>query len=376
MFRLLTFAVVALCSALLLPPEASATAQFSGHVFDSDGHPVAGANVRAGYNTFVPFSWLFLTAGQAITAADGSYEIDDLSAQPPAFSYWIVASAAGRTMSVYANHPCYWPEGCLGSFQMQGVVDSVQPPASGLDFTLRHAVEISGRVSVAATDTPISYALLTLLHHESGTYIYPGVDAAGHYDITGLQPGSYTAFVEPGSDDLISQAYAGFDYDASMDQEQVDAGTTLLPLAEGQSAVADFALHAASHISGTLTSALDGAPITSDISVHRVDAPDGTYRTVGSGTGAYSIKLAQGSFDIRFDKDDWWTPYFTTQPISVGTGESVTGIDVQLMPRNAFEGQVTDAATHQPVAGARVLAGPESIIGVLPQVTAISDASG
>src|SRR5205085_10292807 len=103
-------------------------------------------------------------------------------------------------------------------------------------------------------------------------------DNNGDYTASGLFPGTYQVeTVAPwGSPDLLGQIYAGHDYDDTFPQGSMAALGDVVTVDEGQALTGiDFNLNTGGFISGTTTSAVNGAFVSIRISVRRIQPFDG-----------------------------------------------------------------------------------------------------
>jgi carboxypeptidase family protein len=373
-----------LCAALLATSvlvHAGTLPFFSGHVTDSQGNPVVGATVQAGYIGFLA-GWYFATDGQGTTDQQGAYAITVLDSANLGGQYVLVVQASGYVLTVYPNLYCT-DNTCLENPSLP-----VTAPQSIIDFTLLRSASISGNVTRTDTNTPVANAQLDARTTTTG-YIGYGpelnTDASGNYTFNDLPPGTYVLSIQPTLPPLLKQTFSQHDYDDTLNPIY-DAIT----LQEGQNFTgADFPLHLGSTISGTLTSTIDSDSVSAYVTVARIDpnAVSG-YVFVSGSTGAYMTDLlAPGSFYVQFGKDDDYFPLFYKQTsdeaqaqiVSLSLGQQLTEIDAQLTPVRTISGVVTDATTTAPMQGVAVHVGTYSgfIFQILSdQADAVTDASG
>lgn len=381
-------------SALVCCANASATSYFSGTVTDTLNQPIAGATVIAGHQTF-SFVQPFVIDGQAMTDAQGQYAITTL-APDSSGAYVVAARATGYVTVLYPDLPCYSGEPLCLDLAPLGA--PVAPPIANANFQMTRPGTISGHVSRVDTNAPVS-TLLTLARTDGADYPY-GItvssDSNGDYTVSAF-PGSYhaeTTGASAGSPGLFDQIYAGHDYDSTYPPDAMTSLGDAIAVAEGQNVTGiDFPLNTGGFFTGNLTSALNGAAVTTGISVHRLQpvdsgvdyVPVATSADYGSpNPGSYmSIPLAPGVVKVYFGDNDAFVPqYFPGAPdesqaqevIIVG-GQIVTGIDAVLTPLQTIAGNVFDLATNNPLPGNLVHVGFD-FAGPQIQASALSDASG
>lgn len=356
-------------SAVLLPVDADATSYFSGTVRDSHGKPIAGALIQAG----TAASFAFVVAGQATTDQLGDYAITSLDTSNES-SFELMATAQGRVSVIYPNLYCTDPSCLMALFQMSPI-----QPASGVDFTLPLGASISGHVTESDTKAPVATVSVHGQTSTAGDVGSPSAtcDATGAYALSNLPPGDYTlqTFATTG---FVAQAYAGHDLD-----DTLNPADDVVTLHEGQVVSnVDFALDRGATLSGLLTSALNGAPVTAQVALSRIgaNAVPG-FVSVAVGTGQYQSELlAPGSFHVQFSRSDDYIPLFYphagsdagAEPVSLAAGELRNGIDAQLTPTRSIAGRVSDASSGQPLQSVAVHAG--SYGGFIPVLQAFSDA--
>jgi|GEM_PF-6754887 len=339
--------LAALLAAVMLSSAHAATS-YSGHVYDTHGQALAGVTVLAGDVFPVVFGFEFRVAGETTTAADGSYVIADLPAGPFE-SHILAASGTGVGTLIYPDHPCYTGRSCLDSLTSNAY--AIAAPVAAADFALPHSGSISGNV---AAGVPIVWGGEPLRVYRAGSphmQLFPL--PSSHYTLDGLWPGSYVVCVNRAVEqDLLGQCNGGLDFD-SLSEGDVAAGAEPIEIAESASAIADFALHPASHIKGNVVSAIDGALMASAIDARHVDGSNPDPQRLDEVVGPYSLSVAPGSFEIVFSLDDYFVPL--TLPVNVGAEQDVV-LDAPVVPRATMAGTLVDAQTHAPLVGVRVVA--------------------
>jgi hypothetical protein len=85
---------------------AQSPAYFSGHVMDSQGNPIAGATIQAGFVGLVFAGWSYVVDGQATTNAQGDYAITTLDSANTSGQYVLVSQTPGYVLTVNPNLYC------------------------------------------------------------------------------------------------------------------------------------------------------------------------------------------------------------------------------------------------------------------------------
>ena len=194
--------------------------------------------------------------------------------------------------------------------------DPVDPPELG---------SISGEVTDAETGEGIANATV------AGDGLSATTDAEGEYTIEDVEEGSY---------DLVASA-EGYE----------DSDPVTVPVGEGEDVTdVDFALEALpGSISGTVES--DGSPLEGAI----VTANGLSTETASN--GSYTIvDVPPGDYTVTADHEDHEAD---SQPVSVGPGDDVTGVDFDLEPLpGSISGTVL--GDGEPLEGATVTANGHS----------------
>ncbi len=338
-------AVVAslLVVALMLFPSGSALADaspyatISGRVTDVQGNGLPGITVSASLG------------GSAVTGADGRYLISWVDPGDHDVSFY---EAAGGPVTSRNLVPLKY--GQRTPFDQAVAVQVKAGEArDGIDAQLH----VGGTVTGTITDpqgNPVAGIGVIL----EGTALSASSDAAGHYAITNAEPGSYFVRVEPSADSgYLPQNYGGVPTSGltglpplppaprtlNYAPVVVVAGATTTPI--------DVQLVSAGAITGTVTDD-QGRPLAG---VHVDVAPPGmeivrndwTVITTDT-TGAYRIdQLVPGTWHVLFTapgyaRQDYGAPGGVGRPINVGSGQTVTGIDVRMPVAGQISGIVTD----------------------------------
>ncbi len=238
----------------------------SGLVFDVDlalapAGALSGAVTDAGTgDPLSAFLDLYSNAGTFLdsvaTGPDGSYELADL----PAGTYYLSAEAADHRSEVYDDVPC---EGSCNVTAGTPLLVSAGHTLSGIDFALDEPGAISGTVTVDPSGDPVSGGNVSV-YDESGSFVasaYTQTD--GSYRVGALPGGSY--FVRASGNNLTYETtYQPEIYDdvPCPNTCDVTAGTPVTVSYNGTTSGIDFALLRLGTISGTVTDASSGAPVS------------------------------------------------------------------------------------------------------------------
>ncbi len=225
---------------------------------------------------------------------------------------------------------------------------------------------ISGKVTEASgAKNPVDNIEVTVL--EAGSELdeagFSATLANGEYTVSGLAPGTYKVkFSEPdGSVNFAFQYWEG--------QSSFTAAEELVIASEGEAKKnVDAALRIGGTIRGEVTNP-DGQPVKG-ATVFAYSGPGEFEGFVGSAetgaSGEYIInRLATGSYKLLIiapAESDLVSQYYANKrsfvqatPISINVEETKTE-NVTLQAGGEISGRVTDSVTHNPIAGAAVVA--------------------
>ncbi len=231
---------------------------------------------------------------------------------------------------------------------------------------------ISGTVRDAATGLPVADVLVVIHNSNSVEVCSEWTSSAGVYSCAGLAAGSYyvrtSVWASSASRGYVDELYDGVA--CPFETCPVTSGTPVPVTAGALTTGIDFSLAPGGRISGTVTDAATGLPLSS--------AAVTIYRASGSsvasgytdGTGVYTSEggLPSGNFYARtsnsrgyFDEvyADLSCPSGACSvtdgtPIGVTAGVTTAGIDFALAPGGRVGGTVTDAVTGMPLSGVQV----------------------
>ncbi len=224
---------------------------------------------------------------------------------------------------------------------------------------------IEGTVTDALTGEPLGatvelyrtdYTLLWSVH----------TDSTGGYSLTGLPAGSYliltkaAGYIIEAYDDILCHPQRGCDMSPEITRITVTEGSTTSGI--------DIALHPGATITGRMTSATTGEPISITLVIYD---PVARYlvETFSSLTGEYASGLMPaGTYYVRTESqehqnelyDDVPCPlqigcdWFDGTPIEFDWGQAIGGIDLALDRLGAISGTVSQRTTGEPIEGAMI----------------------
>lgn len=123
----------------------------AGRLVDADGRPVAGANLRLGYQLMEPQPTMMETATLAVTGADGAFAFESINLEMPN-NYWVVFDSHDG-----ANEQRPLPKHRIA-------INAKTPMPVEMRLPAVHAA--SGRLLDAKTAEPVAGVLVRALMHE------------------------------------------------------------------------------------------------------------------------------------------------------------------------------------------------------------------
>ncbi len=342
-----------------LPHLASVT----GTVLGDDNQPLTSFGVEveavdsAGY-----------LAGSGGVDAEGNYELGPL----PLGTYFLIASAQGYFSELYAGITC--GANCLDSASSATTISvTTVGEVSTANFHLHALPPVLGQVTDAVTNSPVANVLIAAsvmppaqFSNVSSAY----TDQSGNYTLANVPPGTYYVWAQSATH--VDQVYPNLPCES--DQYSFFgcnvSGAILLTIADGVTPPHfNFSLAPSGIIEGKVTvDAGPGSDLVASASINLYNAagalvdvsfPDGTGHYVFNDRppGTY---FAQSTAISSYMAQTWQTidctePCAATlgTPIVIGTGNTVSGIDFNLVQLDAFVGRVTDA-NGLPIGGAIV----------------------
>ena len=222
---------------------------------------------------------------------------------------------------------------------------------------------ITGTVTAAATGTPLSGVTVRVYNESGGSVTGVTTDASGVYITSALVAGSYRVrtFDSLG---YIDEAYDNVPCVGCSST----TGTLIAVTAGATTSGINFGLSAGGRITGTVTDAATGAPL-SGVGVD-VYTEGGSYVTYGytDASGVYLpyAGLSTGNYRVRtFNSLAYLNEAYDNVPcnncsatigtlIAVTAGATTSGINFGLAAGGRITGTVTDATTGAPLSGVSV----------------------
>jgi alpha-tubulin suppressor-like RCC1 family protein/uncharacterized surface anchored protein len=313
------------------------------YIYDGDGDYVAQCNLDA--------SGTYVKAG----LETGSYFVFSTN--------WL-----GYIDEVYRNKPCV-TGGCT-AIVTTGTPVNVTAGATtgGIDLDLVKPGTVTGTVTNAVTGAPIANVTVTIYRADGTSAGSATTNASGVYTRSGLVPDTYYA---------RTSNSAGYVDEQYMDQACPAAACppplTATPVTVANGATTsgiDFALTPAGSISGTVTDAGSGAPL-SGVTVTIYSAagtsigsattnPSGAFTRTGLAPGTYYVRTSNSLGYIDELYSDLPCPVGTCPPFAAGASVAVTAgtatsdISFALALGGTVTGSVTDATSGAPLANVSV----------------------
>lgn len=244
---------------------------------------------------------------------------------------------------------------------------------TGIDGALPQSGTIRGTVTAASDDSPIQSIEVCAFrgHQEEGRCLF--TSAAGTYEFTGLDAGSYavrfrpgTPFgpgAEPSDPDYLTQWYSDQATRADAEPLVITPGSVIEEV--------DAEMVTGSRISGTITGPGD-VPIPSGYACAVPGGDEEERCGFADKTGSYVIHgLAIGNYKVRFGANPtgggagWLAEFWNNKPTATAADEvEVLGgvteeVDAELQSAGAIAGRVTVAATGAPLSEAFICAIPD-----------------
>jgi hypothetical protein len=242
--------------------------------------------------------------------------------------------------------------------------------------------EVSGKVTSASSHAGIEH--VEVLYYKVGSedhefYKLETTGSSGDYSAA-LAAGEYTIeFVPPSGLDYAVQYYKDKLSSAAADRVSVE---------EGKKVVASAELTRSNSISGAVTSAAsDGELDGIEVTAYEAHAPNAAVKTADTdGFGKYELQgLPRGEFVLGFrpalGSGLNYAPQFYRESARFGEATTISlgeaehqEFSAKLLKGGSISGAVTDASTHQPLAGIIVYAIAAG--NSLPISAAVTDANG
>jgi hypothetical protein len=326
----------------------------SGTVTDAAGDPVEGICAT-------PFNPTGLTVpegvGAGCTDATGHYTVTDMIAG----SYKITFSdLAARYVDLWAYNAARYEDAAVIEVPFTGAV---------VDVTVQLGGEITGVITDEPTGQPLNAVEACAILHEAATdtrleNLAHCTEGDGSYRVGAIPPGSYK---------VLFQAQDGVHL-SEWANDKPDAGrAAVFTIASGTSLRIDAALARGGRISGVVTDASTGQPLSGVCATVGVfdshsGEPPGQPLNAGctDASGRYTINgLPTGRYHVQFYDPSgvYASEFLRNQPdsykaarVRVAAGKETGGVDAALEAGGVLTGRVTDAVSGAAVADACAVA--------------------
>ncbi len=340
----------------------------SGRVTDSrDGSPIGGVEIISEHKDTDGFFDWGPGYGQALTDSDGRYELMVPSGQVMVQTRFSVPDALVGE--------CYDDVSLALSSYFRSECAEIEVPVlgnvTGINFSLEEGGRIAGSVFDLGISQPVEGLRIEFYLIPDGAdtspymlgYAYTTAD--GSYISRALTPGTYS--VKTLSGVYLDQLWPGVECENRCD---VTGGAPVTISKGTVTSGISFSLEPPARISGVVTDRVTGLPLKSEevVLFDHVGVERAAWYT--DSDGRYSFAVAPGTYFVRAgthwisDYSEWaWDAVACPKwplglcditdadPIVVGDGDSITGIDIALAPAGRIGGTVTDAATGAPLGG-------------------------
>jgi hypothetical protein len=256
------------------------------------------------------------------------------------------------------------------SFGAANVVAIAAAESTTANLRLTLAATVSGSVTDRATAATLAGMRVTA---------YASDGSIAGRALTGSD-GRFAFAVRPGSIRVVVDDPSGIYATLYLPDAESFSAEAAVSAAAGQTMTANASLVRAAHIEGTISDRATGAPLAGiTATAYNADGSTRSFATT-SASGAYSIVVPPGDYRAGASDDALvYLPQFYANALAFGAATvehaitSIGGIDFALVKGARVAGQVTAAASQQPLGGITV--GVYDIAGHLLQ-SAVTDASG
>lgn len=277
----------------------------------------------------------------------------------------------GYVNQLYDGIPCVWIGDCYDVTNGSAIVVPAGQTTSGVDFALELGGRVAGTVTDAVSGLPLA-GFSVGVYDASGRFIWSaGTGSDGTYELDGYL-GTGTYFVRTqNSSGYLNELYDGSPCWTGASGCDVTQGTGVAVTAGETTGDIDFALVAGGRISGAVTDAETGLPISGyrvefwDVSGERVgsDYTDATGEYVspaGLPTGTYKVLtddlndpglgyIDELYADIPCPDCGYLEELAKGVGVPVTVGETTNGIDFALEPGGYLAGKITEDGTGDPI---------------------------
>lgn len=374
----------------------------SSHHTAADGPVMAGRGSMAGH---VSPWWIGSTWVEVYTASGGYVGATPISSVNGAWSigvdagtYYVKTSnSSGLIDQAWPHQPCAFawvnPRDDCGASPITILADG---GVTGIDFALPRGGRVAGVVSAAATFVPLSAVRVDILDEQGRHRTAATTDATGLYTSDqGLPTGTYYATTDARQAGP-APGFLGEGYDSVPCQFGACSGA-LAPIevtSPDTTEGVNFSLDPAGALSGTVTDASTGLPVSSALVAvftatgseiaSGYSRADGSYVLGGLPAGSYKVAATRYSTSVG----EVWSGHpcaaylpadcdlGAADPIQVSTGATTGGVDFTLASVGSISGRVTRSDTGAGIGNVAVAAGRDSGSRVLIKSFANTDADG
>jgi hypothetical protein len=174
---------------------------------------------------------------------------------------------------------------------------------------------------------------------------------AGAFTLSGLPAGQYRLAVRQWTTTAWANVPTIAGWTPTLDEL---ATLPIVEVAAGSTTTTEVVLPGLASIAGTVTSRVDGSAVAgASVSLRSTTSGRGGFATTDA-AGAYVIVgLAAGSYSLSVTADRGFVPFEAGEPVVVGAGAAVTGVDAVLERGATISGVVT-SSDGSPVTGSPV----------------------
>lgn len=318
-------AALALTGAVSAAAEDAPTATISGQVTREDG----GAPV--GLVTVFVNSTDFAHNGTDVTDADGTYSVTGL--EPGQYTVRFSTEPTGTGLISE-----FW-DGAVTRDTAQLITIGGGETFTDIDASLQEGGVITGHVTRESDGAALSGVSVSAVAETGGGF--PGhaiTDANGDYRISALTPGSYVVQFDAFGDELVDEYWQA--------ASDLASATRVTVLSNQTNGGIDASLLSGATISGHVTSASDGSPVSGSVDI---ESAEGHWSVPISPDGNYKAVIAPGDVIVKFTPFGWglrpeyWNDAATEAEatvLTVAAGQNLTGIDPQIDELVAITGTV------------------------------------
>ena len=292
-------------------------------------------------------------AGGATTDSDGSFEIF-LGPGTYRVEFTGTSNYFGFGGTRYVGE---WFDNAATAESAAPIVLTDSSGAVRADAALAPRQRITGRLTDAGTGEGLAGKSVNVYAAGGGYVAGSLTNLVGDYEVW-VAPGSYRVEFPSGSTQLGTPPYLGEWFD---DARTFESSDIVVVTGDADATGVDGHLDLQATISGRVTAASTGSPLTSIlITAYREDGTWASSTTAGA-DGSYRLLLGEGAYRLQFSSLWWatneyqgeWYDNVSTQAaasvISLAAGQQLSGIDAALGAPTKLTGRVTSAETGEGV---------------------------